>query len=136
MDELTMLVQLAGGEVGAVRRLRASGAHEAADLARADPDDLQARSGLSRAVARRLIRAANELVVRPEGRAGRSLGGVLQAFAAPSASAAGRPVRARKAAGEPPKTRAGRGVSKEESSALAGEDARAEPASHSFWRFG
>ncbi len=58
MEELTMLVRLAGGEQEAVTRLRAAGFRGVKDLARADIDELSRESGLTLAASRRLVRAA------------------------------------------------------------------------------
>ena len=58
MDELTMMVQVAGGDPDAVSRLREAGLRKPKDLAEADVDEVVASSGLTGAAARRLIKAA------------------------------------------------------------------------------
>ena len=142
MDELTMLVQLAGGESEAVRRLRAAGLRRARDIALADPDELRTRSGLSAAASRRLIRAARELLAPADRRKGSALSRALTALpatgssGAPPRSSDAAAARPRKMAGGAPGARAGQGVSREESSALAGEAPGQERVSRSFWRFG
>ena len=151
MDELIMLVQLAGGESEAASRLRAAGFRGAKDLARADAEEIAAKGGLRAAAARRLVQAAQERVApaagseirrlrnglrdRAELARGRSSGGVARAPAAgtPSQASSGsgplRPVKGSAA-------RIDQGVSRAETSALTGEPAHEERARQSFWRFG
>ena len=62
MEELTMLVQLAGGDLETTRRLRDAGFRGATDLARAEVQELRVHSGLSAAASRRLVRAAKEVL--------------------------------------------------------------------------
>ncbi len=62
MEELTMLVQLAGGEPETTRRLRDAGFRRARDVARAGVHELCEQSGLSVAAARRLVRSAKEIL--------------------------------------------------------------------------
>ena len=140
MDELTMLVQLVGGDPETVRRLRTAGFRKAKDLARADVDDLRAESDLSSAASRQLVSAAKEMLApRRERRALRNgLRGVPSALAGGEGSGKKqREARQGASAGSGPKPRspvaADQGVSKAESSALLGGEARIR---QSFWRFG
>ena len=145
MDELTMLVQLAGGELDAASRLRAAGLHRAKDIAEATVDDICVKGGLSPAAARRLQHAANESVevtpVRKAGTLGRGLTG-LPTIGPGSAELAGVP-HTRSLEGTKTSHKkvedeesTDRGVSHEESSALAGTQPREERSVRSFWRFG
>ena len=137
MEELTMLVQLAGGEPETTRRLRDAGFRRASDVARAEVHELCERSGLSVAAARRLVRSAKEILApaherkkkdKRRARSGlRSLPSALSSGGATS-----------KVGKAPPTGRPGtdQGVSQAESSALLDEAAREEKTSQSFWRFG
>ncbi len=154
MEELTMLVQLAGGEIDAVRRLRQGGLRTAKDLAERSVEDVSAVGGLPAAVARRLVRAAQDQL-----ESGRVAGGApptrgLGAILASGTAAAGAP---RSASNEPaafkvgarapsdsparePLAQAvpaapGHGVTAAESQALAGRPGHDKPAP-SFWKFG
>ena len=62
MEELNLLVQLAGGEQQTVRRLEEAGFKSPADIATGDPAELKETCGLSAAAARRLIKVASEHV--------------------------------------------------------------------------
>ncbi len=62
MEDLNLLVQLAGGEQTTVRRLKEAGFKSPADIATGDPEQLQATCGLSAAAVRRLIKVAGEHV--------------------------------------------------------------------------
>ena len=62
MEDLTLLVQLAGGEQRTVRRLKEAGFGSSADVATGDPEELQDICGLSAAAVRRLIKIAGEHV--------------------------------------------------------------------------
>ena len=62
MEDLTLLVQLAGGEQRTVRRLKEAGFGSSADIATGDPEELQDICGLSAAAVRRLIKIAGEQV--------------------------------------------------------------------------
>ena len=145
MDELTMLVQLAGGDQKTVHRLRAAGFRGVNDLARADADDLCAGGDLSAAASRRLVRAAKEMLAprRERGTLRNGLRGVPSALAGYARS--GKKQRGVKQGASVPKpgpradaeaTAADQGVGKAESSALLGETPRGEKISRSFWRFG
>lgn len=132
MEELTMLLQLAGGEQEAARRLRAAGFRKAKDLARASVGDLRAKGGLSAAASRRLIRAAQDLIAPRQSRKVRSPRSGLIGLPATSASET-----ARSSARDPtPAKVVGQGVNKAESLSLTGDTPREERTSRSFWRFG
>ena len=139
MEELTMLVQLAGGDPETTRRLREAGFRRARDVARADVHELCEQSGLSMAAARRLVRSAKEILApaheRKKKDKKRARGGLRSLPSALSSGGAtskvGRGVG--KAASQP---RADQGVSKAESSALLDEAAHEQRMSQSFWRFG
>ena len=60
MEDLNLLVQLAGGEQRTVRRLKEAGFKSPADIATGDPEQLRETSELSAAAVRRLIKAAGE----------------------------------------------------------------------------
>ena len=60
MEELTMLVQLAGGEVECVGRFKEAGYSTAADVAAGDLETLRLAGGLTAAVTKRLIQAARD----------------------------------------------------------------------------
>ena len=62
MEDLTLLVQLAGGEQRTVRRLKEAGFESPADIATGDPAKLRETCGLSAAAVRRLIKVAGEHV--------------------------------------------------------------------------
>ncbi len=142
MEELTMLVRLAGGEQEAVTRLRAAGFRGVKDLARADIDELSRESGLTLAASRRLVRAALESSEPLPERKLRAPRSGLEVVS-PSATS-GEERHPHGIAGGPespaptadPKAATGQGVSKQESSALTGEAPREEHDRHSFWRFG
>ncbi|MFQ5717920.1 MAG: hypothetical protein ACE5IK_00085 [Acidobacteriota bacterium] len=67
MEDLTMMVQLAGGEMDSVRRLREAGFDNAADLAAEDPTTLSQAAGLTPAGARRLVKVAAQQVAAARG---------------------------------------------------------------------
>ncbi len=132
MDELTMLVQVAGGEQEAASRLHAAGLHKPKDLAQADVDEISSKGGLSAAAARRLVKAAKKAIEPPGERPARSPRSGLAAVPPPTRS-------------EPWPEAAGsladvsqmnRGVSQAESSDLTGEPPPEEDDSQSFWGFG
>jgi hypothetical protein len=135
MDELTMLVEVAGGEPEAVERLRAAGLRRAKEIAAADAEDLGRKSGLSAAAAKRLIKAAQEIVEPADERRARAGRSGLAAVSA---------VEQRWAPDEPaPKAEAARStrstderVSRAESAALVSEGSPEDLDSRSFWRFG
>ncbi len=139
MEELTMLVQLAGGGPETTRRLRDAGFRRARDVARADVHELCEKSGLSVAAARRLVRSAKEVLApaherkekdKRRARSGlRSLPSALSSGGATSNTSKAPPAPA-------PQPEADQGVSKAESSALLDEAAHEERMSQSFWRFG
>jgi len=145
MDELTMLVHLAGGEPDVARRLHAAGFRKAKDLARAAPEDLRAKIGLSAGVSRRLVRVASETVLPVDSRKLRAARSGLTAVpsiatgperrGAP-ATTVGRsvPPAAVEPTEHPPA--GAEGVSNEETSALTGAPPREERTAPSFWRFG
>ena len=62
MEELTMLVQLAGGDLETTRRLRDAGFRRAKDIAQAGVHELCEQSGLSMAATRWLVRSAKEIL--------------------------------------------------------------------------
>ena len=142
MEELTMLVQLAGGGHDAVRRLRAAGFRRAKDVARAEPEVLCTKIGLSAAVSRRLIRVAEETVGPASGRNTRAPRRGLTAVPTAASSPASTKKEGRStptASAEPrekPTPARDEGVSNEETLALTGETRREEGTAHSFWRFG
>jgi len=131
MDELTMLVEVAGGAPGTVDRLRAAGLRRAKEIAGADAERVGQQCGVSTAVARRLIKAAQE-VLEPEDE--------RWAHARRNGLSAVTPLEQRWRPEAPPSTpaavRADSGVSHAESSALVGEAPRDEIGPDSFWRFG
>ena len=135
MEELTMLVQLAGGGPETTRRLRDAGFRRARDVARADVHELWEKSGLSAAAARRLVRSAKEILApaheqkdKKRARSGlRSLPSALSSGGATSNTSKAPPA---------PQPGADQGVSNAESSALLDEAAHEERMSQSFWRFG
>ena len=143
MEELTMLVQLAGGDLKTARRLRDAGFRGARDVAGAEVHELCAQSGLSVAASRRLARAAKEHLAPARERKEKDkklrrsgLRGL------PSALSSGKPeTPATSLPGGPtvPPTgqpQADQGVSKAESSALLDEANHEQRMSQSFWRFG
>ena len=146
MDELTMLVRVAGGEEETVRLLRAAGLRRAKEIAGADEDEIRDKSGLSGAASRRLRRAAQEMLGPTRGGKARSsrrgLMGVPRADEVASdstrvPSTADEPTLVpRPARSTEPAARANQGVTKEESSVLSGEVPREERSNRSFWRFG
>ena len=147
MDELTMLVRVAGGEEETVRLLRAAGLRRAKEIAGADEDEIRDKSGLSGAASRRLRRAAQEMLGPTRGGKARSsrrgLMGVPRADEITSDSTrvssktADEPTLVPKPArATEPAARANQGVTKEESSVLSGEVPREERSNRSFWRFG
>ncbi len=131
MDELTMLVQVAGGEPEAVERLRAAGLRRVKDIAAADAEEVGEQGGLPGAVAKRLVKAAREHMEPAEERPSRAPRNGLAAVS-PVVQAWGTDARASTAAAD----RTDAGVSRAESAALVGEAPREEPDSLSFWRFG
>ncbi len=146
MEELTMLVQLAGGEPETTRRLRDAGFRRASDVARAELHELCERSGLSVAAARRLVRSAKEILApaherkkKDKRRARSGLRSLPSALSSGSAtSKVGRSVSKVATPKAPPagQPRTDQGVSQAESSALLDEAAREARTSQSFWRFG
>lgn len=156
MEELTLLVQLAGGELDAVRRLRQAGFGTAKDLAAASVDELSAASGLAPAATRRLIRCAKDELESKGAAAGetptRGLGTVLADVGGGAARGATKSHAAwesvpnlrtvapageyRDPTAEQAPAAAGDGVSREESHALTGKPRLDKPAAVSFWRFG
>ena len=153
MEELTMLVQLAGGGPETTRRLRDAGFRRARDVARAEVHELCEQSGLSVAAARRLVRSAKEILApaherkeKDKRRARSGLRGLPSALSRGGAtSKVGQGVgkatpttsRCTTAKAPPvPQPGADQGVSKAESSALLDEAAHVERMSQSFWRFG
>jgi hypothetical protein len=140
MEELTMLVQLAGGDPETTRRLRDAGFRRASDVARAEVHELCEQSGLSVAAARRLVRSAKEILApaqerkaKGKRRARSGLRGVPSAM-----SSSGATSKCGQFSKAPPGRQPGtdQGVSKAESSALLDEAANEETMSQSFWRFG
>ncbi len=154
MEELTMLVQLAGGGPETTRRLRDAGFRRARDVARAEVHELCEQSGLSAAAARRLVRAAKEILApaherkeKDKRRARSGLRGLPSALSSGGATSkvgqrvgkAATPTTSRSTTSKaPPAPQPGadQGVSKAESSALLDEAAHEERMSQSFWRFG
>ena len=147
MDELTMLVRVAGGEEETVRLLRAAGLRRAKEIAGADEDDIREKSGLSGAASRRLRRAAQEMLSPTRGRKARSsrrgLMGVPRAdeimsdsTRAPSKTADEPKLVPKPAGAAEPAARASQGVTKEVSSVLSGEGPPDERSNQSFWRCG
>jgi len=127
MDELTMLVQLAGGEPETVRRLRTAGFRRAHEIASADADEIRAKAELSASEARRLMRAAKR-VLSPASKRGPRYGRPAL-LAVPSRTRTNPATRA---------LESGHGVSQAETRTLTGEAACDEQdlRSQSFWRFG
>ncbi len=154
MEELTMLVQLAGGEPETTRRLRDAGFRRASDVARAELHELCERSGLSVAAARRLVRSAKEILApahqrkeKDKRRARSGLRGLPSALSSGGATSkvgqrvgkAATPTTSRSTTSKaPPAPQPGadQGVSKAERSALLNEAAHEQRMSQSFWRFG
>ena len=154
MEELTMLVQLAGGDLETTSRLRDAGFRGARDVSRAEVHELRAHSGLSAAASRRLVRAAKEILApsrerkKKDNKRPRSgLRGLPSALSRGSvtsnveqhAAKPASPPTSRSAASMAPaagQPGADQGVSKVESSALLDEAAHEEKTSRSFWRFG
>ncbi len=142
MEELTMLVQLAGGGPETMRRLRDAGFRRARDVARAEVHELCEQSGLSMAAARRLVRSAKEILApaherkeKDKRRARSGLRGLPSALSSGGAtSKVGQCVG--KAATPARQPGVDQGVSKAESSALLDEAAHEQRMSQSFWRFG
>lgn len=135
MDELTMLVRVAGGGRESVRLLRDAGFRHAKDIAGADEADIRDTSGLSGAASRRLRRAAQEMLSPTRGRKvgspRRGLMGVPRADEITSDNTVPKPARA-----TGPVVPVRQGVTREESSVLSGEVPREERSNRSFWRFG
>ena len=125
MDELTMLVQLAGGDPQTVRRLRDAGYRGAKGLAQAEVGELRAGAGLSAAASGRLLRAAREILAPGQKKPTRVPRNALKGL--PSVP---------KPRASPTKASKSRGVDKSETSALLGETLPEERLSPSFWRFG
>ena len=146
MEELTMLVQLAGGDPETTRRLRDAGFRRARDVARAELRELCERSGLSVTAARRLVRSAKEILApalerekKDRRRARNGLRSLPSALASGGAtSKLGQCIDKVAPSKAPPTGQPGtdQGVSKAESSALLEEAAPDERTSQSFWRFG
>ncbi len=154
MEELTMLVQLAGGTPETTRRLREAGFRRARDVARAEVHELCEQSGLSVAAARRLLRSAKEILApaherkeKDKRRARSGLRGLPSALSSGGATSkvgpcdgkAATPTTSRSTTSKAPaapQPGADQGVSRAESSALLDEAAREERTSRSFWRFG
>ena len=154
MEELTMLVQLAGGGPETTRRLRDAGFRRARDVARAEVHELCEQSGLSVVAARRLVRSAKEILApaherkeKDKRRARSGLRGLPSALSSggatskvgPCDSKAATPTTSRSTTSKaPPAPPPGtdQGVSRVESSALLDEAAGEERTSRSFWRFG
>ncbi len=136
MEELTMLVQMAGGEPETTRCLRDAGFRRARDVARAEVHELCEQSGLSVAAARRLVRSAKKMLAPAHEQNG--LRGVPSALSSGGAtSKVGQSVgKAASKASPARQPGADQGVSKAESSALLAEPAHEEKMSQSFWRFG
>ena len=132
MDELTMLVQVAGGEPEAVGRLRNAGLGKAKDIAAADAVDVGEQAGLSAAVAKRLIKAAQNALAPVEERPTRAPRDGLAVVVSP----VGREWRPDAPTWNADAARTDEGVSRAESSALVGEAPPEELDSQSFWRFG
>ena len=154
MEELTMLVQLAGGEPETTRRLRDAGFRRARDVARAEVHELCEQSWLSMVAARRLVRSAREILApaherkkKDKRRARSGLRGLPSALSSGGATSkagqcvgkAATPTTSRSTTSKAPaapQPGADQGVSKAESSALLNEAAHEERMSQSFWRFG
>ncbi len=148
MEELTMLIQLAGGGPETTRRLRDAGFRRARDIARAEVHELCEQSGLSLVAARRLVRSAKEILApanerkaKDRRRARSGLRGLPSALSSGGASKVEQlvdivdkaPSKSRRPAPQPA---VDQGVSKAESSALLDEATHEERKSQSFWRFG
>ncbi len=140
MEELTMLVQLAGGDLEMTRRLRDAGFRGARDVSRAEVHELRAHGGLSAAASRRLVRAAKEILApsserkKKDNKRPRSgLRGLPSALSSGAATSNVERHVGKAPAGQPG---ADQGVSKTESSALLDEAAHEQRMSQSFWRFG
>jgi hypothetical protein len=71
VDDLSMLVQLAGGESETTRRLKEAGLGSAEGLAFSDPEEIRRLTGLTAAAARRLVQAAREQAALPGWSGGR-----------------------------------------------------------------
>ena len=132
MDELTMMIQVAGGDPGTVSRLRAAGLSNAKDLCRADVEEVVAGSGLPAAAARRLIKAAQEMLTPVDERRTRS---PRNGLAAVTVISPAKPSGPSAAASFADSAATDQGVSKAESAALAGPPCE-EVDPRSFWRFG
>ncbi len=138
MEELTKLVQLAGGDLETTRRLRDAGFRRAKDIARAEVHELCEQSGLSMAATRWLVRSAKEILAPAHERQEKDQRRVRSGLrSVPSAAAI--PTASRSRTSKPPPARqpgADQGVSKAESSALLDEAAYEQTTPQSFWRFG
>ncbi|MFQ5768882.1 MAG: hypothetical protein ACE5ID_12985 [Acidobacteriota bacterium] len=161
MEDLTVLVQLAGGERTHVRRLQDAGFVTAADLATQDSSAVSKASGLKPAAAQRLVKMAKQqLEEEPSGKNSSVQPGISHRKERSSRSS--RPVKA-----GPPAAKIGMraekkrsplpagdemnssvlhlaradegeepGVSTDETLALTGEAAEESWFPSSFWRFG
>ena len=132
MDELTMMVQVAGGDPEVVSRLREAGLRKPKDLAEADVDEVVSSSGLTGAAARRLIKAAQRTLKPADQLRTRSpRDGLAQVtpIAPPDFWRSEAPTPSADAAA------LDQGVSEDESAALTGTP-REETDPDSFWRFG
>ena len=143
MEELTMLVQLAGGTPETTRRLREAGFRLARDVARAEVHELCEQSGLTVAAARRLVRSAKEILApaherkeKDKRRARSGLRGLPSALSSGGATSKIGPCDGKAATPTTSRSTTSQGVSRVESSALLDEAAREERTSQSFWRFG
>ncbi len=143
MEELTMLVQLAGGGPETTRRLRDAGFRRARDVARAEVHELSEQSGLSVAAARRLVRSAKEILApaherkeKDKRRARSGLRGLPSALSSGGATSKVGPCDGKAATPTTSRSTTSQGVSRVESSALLDEAAHEERMSQSFWRFG
>ena len=155
MDELTMLVRLAGGESETMGRLRAAGLGTAQDLVRAGVGELRSKVGLPPAASRQLVRAARQVLALASGhkaRSPRTLRTPLLVATSDGSAPGDERRESERVTPEPPAARVtrpaapgrsatppdptGQGVSKEESSALTGGFPRDGRLPESFWRFG
>ena len=142
MEELTMLVQLAGGDLETAHRLRDAGFRNAREVARAEVRELREHSGLSAAASRQLVRAAKEILAPARGRkknTRRQRSGLRGLPSALSSGGATSDVEREvplptsvPVVGQPG---ADQGVSRVETSALL-DEAVDEDGTQSFWRFG
>jgi hypothetical protein len=138
MDELTMLVHMAGADLDTVGRLREAGFRGLQEILRAGPEDLARAGGLAEPVARRLIRAARRILEPAHEHRIGSRRSVLHATTSGRAASRGpedAPAQVRGATALPALP-PDQGVSKAESSALAGDLPAQNRVSRSFWRFG